>query len=560
MNDAKAQIAFQQVGVAGVLKQYWLSVPSNQREYSWTEKHVTTLFQDFGRAISEEASEYFLGTIVVIPRASEQLEVVDGQQRLATTAILLCAIRNYLQEKDPIIAESITNGFLTDIDRIQRQRIPKLKLNDDDNEFFRGMIVADRQESQPSPAAPSHELIKEAFKIADKHVRNIVSQFDEKDHGDILNRWIDFVEHRAQVILLKVPSDANAYKMFETLNDRGLKTSQADLVKNYLFGQSGDRLKEAQQKWARIRGALESLDENDITVTFLRQALIAMRGHLKENEVYEEVQRNARGPQTSIQFLTVLENLGSIYTAIFNPEHEKWNSYPEAMRRGIETLNLLNIKTFRPLMLAVANGFDKNEAAKAYKLLISLGVRLMIASNTSRGSVEVPLANSAKLVFAKEIKNTNELKKKIMNVIPQDEQFRKAFEVATVSKISLARYYLRSIELTAKGEQDPSFVPNQDAAIINLEHILPEHPADNWPDWEEEDIRAYFKRIGNLALLRATHNSDLKNSNFKEKSKVYQKSPYVLTKQISEVQSWTQDSISMRQKTLASLAVNTWPI
>ena len=63
------------------------------------------------------------------------------------------------------------------------------------------------------------------------------------------------VEHSATVILLKVPNDVNAYKMFETLNDRGLRTSQADLVKNYLFGQSGSRLGEAQQKWALMSGA-----------------------------------------------------------------------------------------------------------------------------------------------------------------------------------------------------------------------------------------------------------------------------------------------------------------
>src|SRR5438046_1483744 len=134
------------------------------------------------------------------------------------------------------------------------------------------------------------------------------------------------MEHSAQVILLKVPSDANAYKMFETLNDRGLKTSQADLVKNYLFSQSGEqRLPEAQQKWAMMRGCLESVEEDDITVTFLRHGLIASRGYLRESQVYEAVQETARGPQTAVEFLTKLETLSSVYAAIFNPEHEKFH-------------------------------------------------------------------------------------------------------------------------------------------------------------------------------------------------------------------------------------------
>jgi uncharacterized protein with ParB-like and HNH nuclease domain len=68
-------------------------VPPNQREYSWTTKEVRTLLQDFAKAISDSNSaSYFLGTIVTIPRTGGSLEVVDGQQRLATTAIMLAAI------------------------------------------------------------------------------------------------------------------------------------------------------------------------------------------------------------------------------------------------------------------------------------------------------------------------------------------------------------------------------------------------------------------------------------------------------------------------------------
>ena len=106
------------------------------------------------------------------------------------------------------------------------------------------------------------------------------------------------------MVLLRVPSDANAYKMFETLNDRGLKTSQSDLVKNYLFSKSGERIQEAQQKWALMRGTLECLDDEDIAVTFFRHALIAIRGYMREVEVYDAVQSQAKGTQTAITFIS----------------------------------------------------------------------------------------------------------------------------------------------------------------------------------------------------------------------------------------------------------------
>ena len=87
MADSESEIGFAQLGLGNVLKQDQLAVPPNQRDYAWTTKEVRMLFQDLARAIVDEPS-YFLGTIVTIPQTNGVLEVVDGQQRLATTAIL----------------------------------------------------------------------------------------------------------------------------------------------------------------------------------------------------------------------------------------------------------------------------------------------------------------------------------------------------------------------------------------------------------------------------------------------------------------------------------------
>jgi hypothetical protein len=554
-----SQIGFHQIGLGGVLRQYMLGVPPNQREYSWTDKEVTTLLQDFAKAISDQEPEYFLGTIVSIPRPPDLLEVVDGQQRLATTAILLAQIRNYLSTREPLIAESIDNGFLTDIDRDRRERVSKLRLNVDDNEFFRAMIASKESTELPEATRESHRLMADAFAICGRQIKNIVSGFDAKHHGDVLNTWLRFVEHNAQVILLKVPSDVNAYKMFETLNDRGLRTSQSDLVKNYLFGQSAARLPEAQQKWALMRGALETLDEEDITVTFLRHALIATRGYLREGAVYEEVQNLAKGPQKSVAFLSTLESLAGSYVAIFNPEHEKWNSYPDTMRRAIRTLSLLNIKPMRPLMLAIASRFAPKEAAESFRALIAWGVRFLVAGTTRSGSVETPMAAAAKKVSKEEITTAKALRKELVDIVPTDEQFRQLFEIATVSKASLARYYLRSLEMTAKNEAAPWFVPNDDQQAINLEHVLPTHSEGNWPRFDGVG-RTYCNRLGNQALLLAKHNCDLRSADFATKKAAYKATPYELTRQIAGVVEWTPETVVARQKKLAELAVQTWPL
>ncbi|MGD0947791.1 MAG: DUF262 domain-containing protein [Candidatus Binatia bacterium] len=571
MSNGKTLIAFQQIGLASVLRQYRLRVPPNQREYSWEDEHVTTLFRDLAKAISDDSPEYFLGTIVTIPRSDEVLELVDGQQRLATTAILLAEIRNYLQTREQLITERITNLFLTDIDPEQRARVAKLQLNLVDNDFFRSMILRTDNRLDLEPTKSSHRLIQTAFKEAAKHIRSILSSFDPKDHGDVLNKWCKFLEHGATVILLRVPSDRNAYKMFETLNARGLATSQWDLVKNYLFGESSDREQEAQSKWAAIRGALDSLDEDDITILFLRHALIAIRGHVKKEDVYEAVQAQVRGPESALAFLTTLETLAMNYAALFNTGHEKWNTYPDAVRDALKTLHLFNVKPLRPLMLAVALRFSPKEAASALNAFITLAVRLLIAGSTRTGSVEIALAEAANAVFGKQAPGTGELvpeitgaaalKKKLTQILPNDQEFRQGFETATVSKPILARYYLRSLERQVKGQMSPWFVPNDDREVITLEHVLPMKPTPAWlSSFTEEEMEADVNRLGNLVLLLAKYNCDLRSDDFETKRAVYENAPYELTKQVATVADWNHAQIVERQKVLAEIAIKTWPL
>lgn len=562
VKGGRAKIDFHETGIAGVLKSYRLQVPLNQREYRWETKQVKTLFEDLKKAIEDGETEYFLGTIVTIPRELDSLEVVDGQQRLATVAILLAQMRNYLHGgPDDMIARRIDSVFLMEIDPERREETTKLALNIDDNEYFRAMITAKDDKQKPEPTVSSHFLLRDAFNEAKKHTARILAGLNKKDHGDALNRWVRYLEHGARIILIEVPTGANAYKMFETLNDRGLKTSQADLVKNFLLEQAGERRKvEAQQKWARMRNSLETLEEDDITVTFLRQAMIVIRGHLRENEVYEAAQQKAKGPTNALQFLTSLENLAAVYVAIFNPEHERWNPYPDTVRRAIQTLNLLNIRGLRPLMLAVASQFSPKETSEAFRMFITWGVRFVITSNTSRGSIDELLAEAANRVFTGAITTATKLFKEVSDTIPVDEEFRRAFEGASVSKAVFARYYLRSLEMAAKGEATPWFIPNDDSRVINLEHVLPEQPGTSWPEFDEDTVRVYSRRIGNLALMLSKNNSDLRSADFATKRAVYKTSPYELTNMIAQFGSWTKTEIGQRQARLADLALKAWPL
>ncbi len=562
MESQKSQIKVDQVGIGKILKDFTLTVPSHQRDYSWTDLEVRTLLQDLAKAISDNEPGYFLGTIVTIPGPSGRLEVIDGQQRLATITILLCQIRRYLSGKDSIIAEDI-KSFLFHTDRNQRAIVSRLRLNHADNDFFGAMLSDEQPDTRTEPTFKSHRLITGAFKEIFKYIETIVAGFDVKVHGDILNKWINFVEFSADVILLQVPSGGNAYKMFETLNDRGLKTTQADLVKNFLFSQAGDRLPEAEHAWSLMRGALESVQEEeseDITVTFFRHALMAIQGFLRKGEVYEAVQRNGKGSQAAVAFLRKAEALSAAYVATFYRDHEKWSGYPDAIRPAILTLNFFDIHPFRPVLLAIAAKFPPKEAVRAFELLISMGVRLLIASSTRTGSVEETLAKAAHKAFVGDARKTSDLKKELGEIIPSDERFRQAFEIATVSSGPLARYYLRTLEKVAKGEPDPLFTVSDDKEVVTLEHILPRKPEGNWPQFTPEEADSYWKRIGNMVLLHHKTNSDMKSACWADKQQHFQEHGYQLTAQVAAVREWDVQAICRRQADLAKLALKAWPV
>ena len=348
--------------------------------------------------------------------------------------------------------------------------------------------------------------------------------------------------------------------MFETLNDRGIRTSQADLVKNFLFGKSGTRFNEVQTKWSYVRSALESIDDEGVTVTFLRHALTVIRGFVREADVYDRVQELVRSEFDAVAFATQLDDLAHAYIALDNPEHEHWNSYAESVRRSLQVLQILNIRPMRPLILAVATKMTKKEAVKTFPYLLSLGVRLLIASTTRSASVELPLADAAHEVFTGRTKDFVNLKNFLDHIAPSDNAFHEAMRTARVSNSKLARYYLRAMEIAANTQPTPWFVPIQDSSVINLEHVLPKKPDSNWPQFSAEEASAYVNRLGNQVLLDAKSNSSFGSASFGSKKPSYTASPYALTHSISQVGDWTPSAINDRQRDLADLAIKTWPL
>jgi Protein of unknown function DUF262/Protein of unknown function (DUF1524) len=550
---------FDQIGIAKVLEQEWLKVPLNQREYSWEQKHVNDLFQDFAKSISKNA--YFLGTIVLTELPSKDFLVVDGQQRLATTTILIAAIRDYFfQKNETALSGSVETDFLFKLDRPTGERKPRLSLNVDDNEYFRTQILANRSEKGALLATKeSHKRLSDAYRIAREQVEKIIAPYAENNRKDQLNSWLDFLSNSAQVILLKVPDSNSAYVMFETLNDRGLKVSQADLVKSYMFGEAGVREPEAHQSWALMIGALETVDQDDLTINFLRHICSALYGLTRAREVFEIIKGKVSGTVNAVSFLNNLRIYSTDYSAMLCVSHEKWNKYPPGVRNSIQTLNDLNVQSIRPLMFSVSHKFSEREAEKAFRMFIAWTIRFFVCGGSTSGVTEEAYAKAAKKIMDGTITRCEQLLSEMEKFIASDTEFKESFATLKVSKEYLARYYLRSLETTIRQQPNPSWVINQDTAAVNLEHVMPKN-FKNWTALDDETASAYLKRLGNLALLESAKNTTAGDSPFDQRKGVYTSSGFKLTEMIGECGTWGITEITERQAKMAEYATKTWPL
>jgi hypothetical protein len=562
MTKARGEIAFDNKGIGQVLADNPLAVPINQRSYAWEREHVTDLFQDFSAAQPSDDPDYFLGTIVLTHTATGTPEVTDGQQRLATVSILLAAIRDYFYTHgNKGRADSISSTYLRTTDLRSEETVPRLTLNVDDRDYFVKRVLSEpgSKERSVSAAKHSHEKIDAAAELAASHVESIVSQYREEDRVNRLIDWVEFIRRNAKVIIVRVPDHINAYTMFETLNDRGLRIAQSDLLKNYFFGKAQERIRDVQPKWAAMIGALDTIGGDDLTVTYMRHLWITKKGHTRERDLSKDIKDEINSKRKALDFVDELADASQDYVAIMSPDHEKWNQYGNTTRRHVRTIvQHLRVEQIRPLMLAVARNFSVVECKKAFRLFVSWSVRFLIVGGRG-GLLDTNYAKYAQQVGTKQITTAADLMRLMVGVIPTDAAFKAAFATARVSQNYLARYYLRALEMQVKKDPQPELIPNEDQESINLEHILPENPSVDW-GVEEDMAHANHRRLGNLVLLQATANSKIGNLPFKDKKSVLKSSSFYLTKMIADNKIWTAKEINSRQKRLAELAVDTWPL
>ena len=565
---AGTRFEFTDHGMGELLKGGRLQVPANQRPYAWEAHHIRSLFEDINEAITNDEEDYFLGTIVLVGDRTSELSIEDGQQRIATTTILLARIRDRLFtiNRAPS-ARSIDSDFIRSIDRNTEAVRPRVTLNLEDNDFFMRRILLSPEDAdfngrqQVRATRSSNERLLSASDIAEEFISQILAPVPEQARAAHLLKWVDFIEKRTRVVVVISPDDVGAYRIFETLNDRGLRASQADILKNYFYGRSGTRLAEAIALWNNMAATIESLDEDgdDWLITYIRHLWITTHGPTKERELASAIKRDVGSETRTMLFLTNASEAVKDYVALWSSRNPKWVTFKPTTRQNIETLAVhLQVEQIRPLLFAVARHFNEEEADKAFRLFVSWSVRFLIYGGRG-GLLDVQYSQRAQEVGSGRITKARELRDAMDKYVPSDAQFIEAFSTARVSRPRLARYYLRALEKQRKGDSQPEWVANEEVSEIDLEHVLPLNPGEEW-DIESDVARAAQRLLGNMALVKRVQNRDMANRPFLEKRDTFRSSGYYTTQDIAKYDHWDLATIRERQTELAAIAAKTWPL
>lgn len=553
------RIQFALRGIGTELKDRLLAVPIYQRSYAWTANEVREYWSDLRGAFSDSHREYFLGTLVLTRQSSPPRNtIIDGQQRLATTSILLAAIRDeFASRADTERSSIVQREYLSTSDLATATQVSRLNLNSEDL-FFEERIV--KSAARLEPSRRSHSLLWDTYTYFGKEIRKVADDAGP-DWAQRLTEWVEFLRTGVKTITLDVPSDADAFLIFETLNDRGADLTISDLLKNYLFGHAGTRLDAVRDGWMMILGALEIPSENAIFTAFLRHYWSSVRGAVRERDLYRSIKEHFATEGQVLEYVAQLQAAATIYSALLSSSHEYWEEFGGTIRESVETLLRLDLEQNRPLLLAALQYFTNEEKKRLLRALVGWSVRGLVVGGIGGGTAEKAYCGAAVKIRKGEIKTTPELLQDLTGIVPSDSEFQEAFSVARFPKANLARYYLRALERQAQGTPEPEFVPNSNEDEVNLEHVLPiRASAADWGySFSADERRDYVHRLGNLSLLQKGPNGRIGNKPFAAKKSILAKSAFTLTAEIGRERDWTKTQIRNRQERLAVLAVRVWP-
>lgn len=605
-----AKITNHQYTIQEAFSECFYIIPDYQREYIWSDKEVYKLLEDIDDEINGSSSgDYFIGTILVSPTSEKNhYDVIDGQQRLTTFFLILCALKSLFKNEPQ---EAQINGLIaTSYTTSDGDINTSLKLSpryENADEVINAIVKANDkpEEVKNTVTAAGVKQFGSLENLIDAY--NTVYQFlktNYKENGNLKKYW-GYLSNN--VIFIQISTDvSSALKIFETINERGVGLNPMDLLKNLLFTNVKlDEFTKLKNEWKQITKPLEKNKEKPLR--FLRYFLMAnykienerSDSTVREDEIYEWLTNKKNIARCNYQtepFVFVRKIIKNVETFISFTKGKDNDGNDNVYMNNIRRLTG-GAFSLHYVLLLVSCTLPKELFDYLLKQLETF-LFYYILTRTPTKELERNFSN-----WADELRNISRISEYDEQKTKLNEFVVEKFQKSTISKsqeltdalkrynfYSLQKYRTRYIlakitqyvDMAYKGLKAPGSL--NEYTVLEIEHILPNTPNEDLiTDFKEKnkdkEYDDYKVKLGNLTLLEKPINIVAGRKFFEFKKEEYRKCKNYLTSSIADINTvgnnssinrineklktfddWTAVSIDERQQMLISLSEVVWKI
>lgn len=539
-------------------------IPVYQRNYTWAaEREVKQYFDDLQSVLKGDYKNHFMGIIIYLEKAidfsSREFSIIDGQQRLTTTFLIIYAIKQMLVNRnDTEKVKQLEGQYLTNPyhnDKIKYKLKPLVA----DDDVYR-CIVEDRMDEITDKES---NVLKNYQYISNRLNELLLQGYD----ANAILMALD----KLYVVCVPISEEDNAQKIFESINATGVKLTSADLIRNYLLMdlQSDVQEKYYADYWKKLEDNV-STDSKTLELFFRMYLAIKTYNLIPKNNVYREFVKWIEEHDTDIKdlFEDLLE-----YAKIFNLLMNKdVNKIDKKLKDAIEDFRKVN----SDIPMAIVMEFYQIHR----KGLISTDVfvSLICAINTymiRRSLCDMNSQNISKLfptVLKKVLEKCNGDYTDVLKYLnqemvgnmastsgsymPTDKQMMELLLNANVYKRPALRIVLDRLELY----NNPAPVNLNN---LSIEHLMPQTPTEEWLEELDTDMETYLEnlhRLGNLTLAAKKDNSKMSNLMWGYKNEVLKETAHLkLNLELMKIDKWDMAKIDIRTKELIEKICTIYP-
>lgn len=531
-------------------------IPKFQRDYSWDSEQWDDLWADIETMLNE-GTDHYMGYLVLQTSNTKSTIIIDGQQRFTTiTLIILSAIKSIQKlankglevDDNKKRIETLMSTYVGHIDPISLEYDNILILNRNNNAYYKDYIVK-LGDLKLRNTSYTEKLMKKCFEWFEQKINGKYST------GREYAQFIETIVENLYFTIIKVNDEMNAFRVFETLNARGVQLSSADLLKNYLFSlvdntsEHPERVNILEEKWTKLTTNVRAEKLPD----FIRYYWNSKNKTVRSNDLFKVLRNNIKEDRSVFELINDMLAYSDIYMALKNESDDLWNER-DKVQEYVSLLNIFNLKQPISMLMAAYKYLSNEDFERVLCDAIVVSFRYNVICGKNPNDIEKVFND-----IAIKISNNNTYDKNLLSKIYVNDN---EFTVSFINKVfpenarnnKIIKYILGKYERFKGGLRDVSIVSELDT----IEHIYPQHPNEEWND---DNLDSLIYRLGNMCLLEKKLNNNIGNKKYAEKVEVLNQSTFITTNSISsEYPEWVQQSIVDRQKQMAKCAKTIWKI